>query len=435
MNPFLRNPAAYKRTPIRAELPPTKTAEGGVVSLRLYDPVDSWGEFWGVSAKEFVTVLDGLPDDTSEIRLLINSPGGHVWEGLAILNALRSHPARFVAVVEGIAASAASFIAAGADELLMMPNARIMIHRAWGGCLGNAVEMQKMSDDLAGEDLNLAAIYAGKAGGTTEEWLNRMTAETFISANEAVELGLANKIVEPAPGAKDAVADAKARFDLSVFQNRARPSSALPESEPQANPTPEVTPPPADSVPTPELPAAEPEPTTEKEEDPVSDLSEFRSRLGLADDADETAILAAFDAKLAETPKPAEPDPAVTAEVEAAKAENADLRKEVEKLGGIVESMSAKLAATEADNAAKAKASVLDAAQKQGKFKPVDRADWEKDYDENPGVTTRTLARIKPGTEVPVTAAGEVGSAEAEGDDDFDTIMARLDGPLATKGA
>lgn len=430
VNPFLRNPAAYQRTPIRAELPTTKAGPNGVVTLRLYDPIDDWGADWGVSAKEFVSVLDALPDDTKEIRLLVNSPGGHVWDGLAILNALRSHPARVVAVVEGIAASAASFIAAGADELLMMPNARLMVHRAWGGCLGNSVDMQKMSADLAGEDRNLASIYAGKSGGTVDEWLAVMTDETFLSAEEAVERGLADRIVEPPPGANDAVADAKARFDLSVFQARVRPANSVRGTEP----TPDDSAPPADPVSATELPAAEPEPTTEKEEDPVSDLSEFRSRLGLADDADDAAIRAALDAKLAEADKPAEPDPAVIAEAEAVKAENADLRAEVEKLGAKVESMSAKLAATEADNAAKAKASVLDEAQRLGKFKPANRAEWEKDYDENPGVTTRMLARIKPGTEVPVAPSGTVGSAEPENDDDFDAIMARLDGPLASKG-
>mgnify|MGYP001581130395 CR=1 FL=1 len=119
------------------------------------------------------------------------------------------------------------------------------------------------------------------------------------------------------------------------------------------------------------------------------------------------------------------------AEVQAAKAENADLRTEVEKLGNMVESMSAKLASTEAQNAAKVKAAVLDDAQRQGKFKPANRADWEKDYDEAPGVTTRLLARIQAGAEVPVNAVGVAGPAEPELDDEFEAMMARIDGPNA----
>jgi ATP-dependent Clp endopeptidase proteolytic subunit ClpP len=411
VNPFLRNPSAYKRTPIRAELPTAKSGPAGVVTLRLYDPIDDWGADWGVSAKEFAAVLDALPDDTREIRLLINSPGGNVWDGLAILNTLRSHPARFVAVVEGIAASAASFIAAGADELTMMPNARLMIHRAWGGCIGNAVDMEKMSADLAGEDQNLASIYAAKAGGTAEEWLARMTSETFISADEAVELGLADRIVEPPPGAKDAVAEAKARFDLSVFQNRASmpgsPAGSAPTADPPTHPA-------APGAVT-ELPAAEPEPTTEKEEDPVSDdLSEVSSRLGLADDADMVAILAAVDALKAQAETPAEPVAAV--ETEAVKQEADELRKEVSVLASTVQSMSAKLAASEAEKAAGIKASVLDEAQRLGKFAPADRATWEADYDEAPGAITRLLNRIEPGTAVPIRAKGEVGDAEPDVD-------------------
>ena len=72
----------------------TSDAADGVATLRLYDPVDSWGGDWGVSAKEFAQALDALPDDTAEIQLHINSPGGEVFEGVAILNLLRQHKAR-----------------------------------------------------------------------------------------------------------------------------------------------------------------------------------------------------------------------------------------------------------------------------------------------------------------------------------------------------
>jgi hypothetical protein len=85
------------------------------------------------------------PDDTSEIRLHINSPGGEVYEGLAILNQLRNHPARRVAVIDGLAASAASFIATGADEVVMGQNTQLMIHDAWGLCVGAAIDMRDMA--------------------------------------------------------------------------------------------------------------------------------------------------------------------------------------------------------------------------------------------------------------------------------------------------
>ncbi len=124
------NPVNRQRTPIRAELMVEDGEAAGSAKLFLYDPIDSWGGIWGVSAKEFLTALGELPEGTEEIRLHINSPGGEVYEGIAILNALRAHPARVVAVVDGLAASAASFIATGADEVVMSENTELMIHDA-----------------------------------------------------------------------------------------------------------------------------------------------------------------------------------------------------------------------------------------------------------------------------------------------------------------
>src|SRR5690349_9465195 len=86
---------------------PTPNIEGATATIRLFDPIDSWGEWWGMSAKELADVLDALPAEVSEIRLLINSPGGEAFEGIAMVNLLRAHNARIVAVVQGIAASAA----------------------------------------------------------------------------------------------------------------------------------------------------------------------------------------------------------------------------------------------------------------------------------------------------------------------------------------
>jgi len=214
VNPFLRHPAAFTRTPIRAERPAPKAGDAGAVALRLYDPIDSYGGEWGVSAKEFVAVLDELPADTTEIRLLVNSPGGEVWEGLAILNALRAHPARVVAVVEGIAASSASFIAAGVDELVMMENAELFVHRAWGLAIGNAVDLRKLADELEHEDRNLASIYAAKTGAPVDDWLAAMSADTWYSAEEAVAAKLADRVMKPAGGADKGAVN---RWDRTVL--------------------------------------------------------------------------------------------------------------------------------------------------------------------------------------------------------------------------
>lgn len=221
----LRVLANTNREPIRAEIP-SAGGDQRVATLRLYDPVDSWGGEWGVSAKEFATALDELPDTVEEIRLHINSPGGEVFEGIAVLNALRSHDARVVAVVDGLAASAASFIACGADEVVMARNSEMMIHDAWGLCVGNAEDMRTLAEDLDRLSDNIASVYAEKAGGKVSDWRAAMSRETWYSAEEAVAAGLADRV-----DTKDA---AKNTFDLSIFTFAGRNAAPEPQAQPPA---------------------------------------------------------------------------------------------------------------------------------------------------------------------------------------------------------
>ncbi len=189
-------------------LTPVAADEPGVHVLRLYDPIDDWGGVWGVSAKEFGDALAALPDDTHTIRLHINSPGGMVFEAVAILNQLRQHRARVVAVVDGLAASAASFIACGVDELQMSPNTQLMIHDAWGICIGAASDMRGVAELLDRLSDNIAAIYASKSGGDVAEWRTAMLAESWYSADEAVAAGLADSVVGDEPEPANLLADA-----------------------------------------------------------------------------------------------------------------------------------------------------------------------------------------------------------------------------------
>jgi len=228
------------RPPIRAELQANDGGDG-VAVLRLYDPIDSWGGDWGVSAKEVAAVLDGLDDTIGEIRLHINSPGGEVFEGIAVMNLLRDHRAKVTAVVDGLAASAASFIAASADETVMGRNAEMMIHDAWGLAIGNAADMRDLADRLDHLSNNVASVYAAKAGGSTDEWRSAMIAETWYSAEEAVTAGLADRMGAATDQSKD-------RFDLSVFTYAGRDKAPAPTAQTPAVPVP------------PEPEPAEPEP-------------------------------------------------------------------------------------------------------------------------------------------------------------------------------
>ena len=213
----------------RGSVPPTEVSRAsilepvldgsGVVELFLFDPIDSWGGWWGVSAKEFAAALAGLPDDTGEIRLHINSTGGEVWDAMAIANQLRRHQARVVAVVDGIAASAASVIAVSCDEVVMGVGSQMMIHDASNIEIGNEADMLAMAARLARDSDQIAEIYAAKAGGTVAQWRELMRAETWYSPAEALEAGLADRITdEPASEAAS-----KAVIDLSLFRHASSP--------------------------------------------------------------------------------------------------------------------------------------------------------------------------------------------------------------------
>jgi ATP-dependent Clp endopeptidase proteolytic subunit ClpP len=223
-------PSAEVKRPVRAELT-VEVGDDGVGKLYLHDVIDSWGGYWGVSAKEFNTALAEL-GDVSDIHLHINSPGGEVYEGIAILNSLRRHQATVTAIVDGLAASAASFIAVGADHVVMGRNTEMMIHDAWGIVLGPAADMHHMGDRLDKISNNIASVYAAKAGGSDASWREHMLAETWYSAQEAVDAGLADKIegeeIDPA-----AIENA---FDLSVFKHAGRaeaPKPGTPSQEPE----------------------------------------------------------------------------------------------------------------------------------------------------------------------------------------------------------
>lgn len=191
--------AAPGAVPPSASIAPAKVSDG-VATLRLYDYIDGEGGYWGISAEEVAEALDNIEGTVERIDLRINSGGGAVWDGLAILNQLRTRTEPVRAIVDGVAASAASFIAVACDEVVMMPNARMMIHDALGLCIGQAVDMREYADFLDDSSQNIAEIYATKAGGSADEWRQTMTANGLIgqwySSQEAVGAGLADSVWE-----------------------------------------------------------------------------------------------------------------------------------------------------------------------------------------------------------------------------------------------
>lgn len=212
-------PQAYQaRTPEWIQIKAVKKANGqkSTATIHLYDAIDPW---WGISAQSFVDQLNEL--DVDEITLRVNSPGGSVYDGIAIANALRAHDAKVTAYVDGLAASIASVIITAADEVVMMPNSEIMIHEASALGYGDARDLAKTSERLEKIGQNIAGAYADRAGGKAEDWRAAMLEETWYSASEAVAAGLADRVVSADRHAEEAET-AKASFDLSVYAHAGR---------------------------------------------------------------------------------------------------------------------------------------------------------------------------------------------------------------------
>jgi len=158
------------------------------------------------SAREFIDALKGLGD----IDLHINSPGGSVWAANAIYNALLRHQGRIDVYVDGLAASSASLIAM-AGRIIMPANAMIMIHDPWSFAIGTASEMRKAAEMLDKSKEGMIAAYKNKSGKDEAEISSLMSAETWLTAAEAVAMGFADEMEEPVQMA--------AYFDLSRYRN------------------------------------------------------------------------------------------------------------------------------------------------------------------------------------------------------------------------
>jgi len=211
-----------------------KTAE-----IRIYEEIGAWG----ITAKQFADDLAALGDLTA-INVRINSPGGDVFEALAIHNALQRHPAKVTTYIDGLCASAATIIALAGDETHMVSNGMYMIHEPWTFAGGDAEAMQKSADLLNTTAEQIVSMYARKTGLTADELRAKMQSETWMTAQEALDEGFVDVIDEPLRVAAKA-------HDLSRFTH---PPTMTKEAA-MADPVPEP-PPPADPVERPMEPVA-----------------------------------------------------------------------------------------------------------------------------------------------------------------------------------
>lgn len=230
--------------------------DGGIAEIAIFDEIGGWG----ITARQFAQELSSYRD-ISLIKLYIHSPGGDVFEGMAIYNLIRNHPARVEVEVLGLAASMASVIAMAGDLIIMPENAMMMIHRPWGIQGGDADNMRRYADLLDKVEDTLVSAYTTKTGLTADAIKTMLAAETWLTGAEAVEQGFADQLAQPLQMAASLTSKRIEEFDHMPDQLKSlmtpRGQGNNPPPTPPANPAP--APAPANAAPT---PPANPAPAT-----------------------------------------------------------------------------------------------------------------------------------------------------------------------------
>ena len=338
---------------------------------------------------------DALHADAKRIDLHVNSPGGDVYEAVAILNTLRAHPAKIVVTVDSLAASAAGFIAVGAaDELYMAENSELMAHLPSAGAAGNASDIRQVAENLDRIANNIASIFASRVGGTVDDWLDVLAAETWWSAQEAVDAGLADGIANT-----PAVVN---HFDLSVFAHAGRASAPPPPRIAAVSTRPQPV-------------EAE---VTQQKEGTVPTLQESLAQLlGVDAAADEDTILAAAEEALtsrSDEPAPEAPEP--TLEQATAVAAKAGLTVvNVDALAALQAQAKAG-AEARAQQVREGHARIVDSAVSDGRIPPARRDHWLSQLEADPEGITNVIAALP--AVINMTGVGHSVSNELTSEDD-----------------
>lgn len=180
-----------------------QAVDGGESEILIFD-------FIGWPYNDPAELIKALAD-LEDVKVRINSPGGDVFDGVAIYNALQSHKGTVTTRIEGLAASMASVVAMAGKKVQAYDNAMLMIHNAWTVMAGNQYDMREVADVLEKIDGNLLNIYYDKSKVGKRELSDMMKNETWMTAKEAKEKGFINEIVNGKA--------VKAQFDLSIFSN------------------------------------------------------------------------------------------------------------------------------------------------------------------------------------------------------------------------
>lgn len=178
----------------------------------------------GITAASIQTSLDQIGGD---VVVNINSPGGDMFEGLAIYNILRAHAGAVTVRVLGVAASAASIVAMAGKNIEIAKSGFLMIHNAWVLVAGNRQDLRAVADTLDPFDATMAGIYADRSGVSLADMAAKMDAETWIGGQDAVDLGLADALLaaDQITAGDESAAGAAAKLDHALAK------AGMPRSE------------------------------------------------------------------------------------------------------------------------------------------------------------------------------------------------------------
>lgn len=202
-------------------------------TIYVYDAIVSDAFWGGITALDFNKALASTTAPIIHVR--INSPGGDVFAARAMAQAMKEHPSQIIAHIDGMAASAATFLAIAADSSVIGAGGMFMIHRAWTLAMGNAKDFTEIAALLSRTDNSIMLDYVAKSGQTEQQITDLMDAETYFIGQEAVDAGFIDAIASTSP--KNSI-----KWDLSAYakapelENNNNPD---PEQEPNEQPLPE----------------------------------------------------------------------------------------------------------------------------------------------------------------------------------------------------
>lgn len=169
--------------------------------ILIYDTIGSscWGD--GMSPKDFINQINEISEKSKCLNIRINSPGGIVHDGFSIYNAIKQSGLNVSVYIDGLAASAAAFIAMAGTKIYMPPSSEMMIHDAWGISIGTAEDLRKEATHLESLTNSIADIYTDKTGNKKDVVCDLMKSETWMDGNKAVQLGFADELLEESQAA------------------------------------------------------------------------------------------------------------------------------------------------------------------------------------------------------------------------------------------